>query len=89
MELIINCFYFTLIIIISLIEFNINITELPKDEFINSIIVFDCLLVYRNRIRSIDFICLNSFMFNIINYFITDLIVAIGSIDVVFNEVDR
>ena len=89
MELMINCFYFDLFVMINLLEVGFTYAELPKGEFINCLFIFDLLFIYRNRIRSIGFICLNSFMFNVKGYFISDLVVAIGTIDIVFGEIDR
>lgn len=89
MELVINCFFFGLCLFIELLEFGVGYFELPKGEFININLLIESLLLFRNRIRSVGFLCLSSFIFSVKGLFISDLVVAIGTIDVVFGEVDR
>lgn len=89
MELIIKSFFYGMLLLHDMLELGFGFAELPKGEFVVVNFLFDRLISLRNRIRSTGFIYLTSFIFSSKGILLSDLITCIGTIDIVFGEVDR
>lgn len=85
MELMLNCFLFGVCLFIVLIELKLNYFELPRGEFLNSNFLLDYFILFRNRIKCVDFICLLIFIFSdlivSVSFIIVDLLFMLKLID--------
>lgn len=70
------------------LQLSMNVFEVPKGEMCNFIMMISVLL-FRCRIRSCGFVNLAVIGFLVNGLLLSDLVVLIGTIDVVFGEVDR